>query len=282
MSIVYFDGHFLPFNEVGIPLSDRGFQFGDGVFATIQVCEGIPLFLEMHLKQLETQCCSFNLILPYIGLEIIEELIQLNQATKGIWRLKIMITGGDTTEVRLPKRTGRVVILILPFQPLKPYPLRLALFPTPFYLCHATFKSLAHLNRFYLMEEANRQGVDDCLTLTERGIVLEAAFGNLLWVKEKTLYTPDPTLPLYFGVTIKNVVQVAQEAGFQIKYVQYTLMDIPDQACCFRVNTMNGIWPIAQLAERTFSRNKGIETLLVEGYEGQKGRHRVAMPLNSL
>jgi branched-subunit amino acid aminotransferase/4-amino-4-deoxychorismate lyase len=276
---IFYEGCFVPEEEAKIPLSDRGFQFGDGAFATIQVRDGVPLFLETHLEQLKKQCLSFNLVMPTVDPESIEELIELNQAHQGIWRLKIFVTGGDGTEGRLPKREGRVVIFLKPFSPLPFKPLKMGTFSIPYYSCHASFKSLAHLNRFYVMEEAYCQGADDCVTLTEKGYILEAAFGNLFWIKEKTLMTPDPALPLYFGVTIKNILKLAQELGFEIKYVKLPLTELPKEAAAFRTNTMQGIRPIAQIGEALFMRHPLIESHFLNGYEHmieqQKKRQRI-------
>ncbi len=267
MAVVYFEDRFLPEAEALLPISDRGFQHGDGIYATIQVREGVPLFFQSHYEQLQAQCRAFHLQMPTLEDEIIEALIHRNGAFEGIWRMKIFVTGGDCPENHLPERKGRLLIVLKPFVPLPFKPLTLGVFPIPYWSCHASFKSLAHLNRFYVMEEAHRQGVDDCVTFTETGHVLEAAFGNLLWVKEKTVFTPDPTLPIYFGVTVRTVLDIARELGFQIEYIKAPLCEIPCDSVAFRTNTMQGVRPIAQLGDRVFSLNPTLQTVFVNGYE---------------
>ncbi len=274
MNIVYFDGNYLQESAAALPLSDRGFQHGDGAYATIQVREGAPFFLEEHLILLEKQCSAFNLQMPPLERSDVEELICRNEAFQGIWRLKIFVTGGDSHENRLPLRKGRLIMVMKPFSPLPFKPLKLAIFPIPYWSCHASFKSLAHLNRFYVMEEAHRQNCDDCVTLTESGYLLEAAFGNLIWVREKTIFTPDPSFPLYFGVTLAKTLELAQELGFQVECVKMRLQDLPQEASVYRTNTMQGIRPVAQIGELSFPQNMTVQTLLVNGYErlieGQK------------
>jgi 4-amino-4-deoxychorismate lyase len=267
MSIVYVEGEFVEEQAAKISVFDRGFQFGDGAFGTIQVQDGVPLFFEQHLIQLEKQCLSFNLLMPSVTRGLVEELVKRNHAVEGIWRLKILITGGDSPEASLPERRGRSVMLVKPFTPNPFKPLQVGMFPIPYSSCHASFKSLAHLNRFYVMEDAKKRGLDDCVTVTENGKLLEAAFGNLVWFYEKIVMTPDPSLPLYFGVTIKNVLKLAKEAGFEIQMVKMAPSDVPKEAVLFRTNTMQGIRPITQLGELTFKQNPTIETLLLKGYE---------------
>lgn len=250
MRIVYFEGAFMPETEAKIPITDRGFLFGDGAYATIQVNDGSPRFLTTHLVRLEEQCSAFGLHMPSISSDVVQELIRLNRAEEGIWRLKVIVTGGDQPDYCLPAREGRMLMTLVPYDPPPFKPLKIGIFPYPFSLCHASFKSLAHLNRFYVMEEARRQGMDDCLTLTETGIVLEAAFGNIFWVVEDRLFTPSRSLPLYFGVTITKVLEKAKEEGYQVEEVELTLEELPDEAAFFRTNSMGGVRPICQIGNK--------------------------------
>ncbi len=252
----------MPDEEARIPISDRGLLFGDGAYATIQVREGTPLFVETHLERLQEQCHSLNLLMPPLTQATIFELIRLNQAQSGIWRLKVIVTGGDETALYLPEREGRLLMILKPSEAPSNEPLKIGIFPHPFHLCHASFKSLAHLNRLYIMEEARKQGVDDCLTLTENEIVLELAFGNLCWVIEKTFYTPSRNLPLYFGVTLTKIIERVKSQGYRIEEVEVGVEELPQGAAYFRTNSMGGIRPIAQIGLNSFR-------CLVPGEPGQ-------------
>lgn len=255
MEYAFVEDQFVPFEQARLPLSDRGFLMGDGVYATVQIKEGTPLFLSRHLELLNEQAHSLNLEPPVVSSSLVRELIERNKAKEGIWRLKIIVTGGDAPEMHLPKRRGRLVLFMHPFHPLLSKALHLTLFPTPFFLCHAHFKSLAHLNRYYVMEYARREGVDDALTATEGGILLEAAFGNLLWIHEGTFYTPCPSLPLYHGVTIRVLIDVLLKQGKKVEYVKWRLPDVPDDALCFRTSSIQGIWPVAQIDDKLLAQD---------------------------
>jgi branched-chain amino acid aminotransferase len=279
MSVVYYEGKFAPASEPLLPITDRGFQHGDGAYATLQVKEGVPLFFDAHLAQLRSQCCAFNLLMPPFERSTIDALIEANQAFQGIWRLKIFVSGGDSLDNRLPERQGRVMAILTPFKPLPFKPLRMGIFPIPYWSCHASFKSLAHLNRLYVMEEAYRQGIDDCITVTESGYVLEASFGNLIWIREKTVFTPDPALPIYFGVTLRNLLQVlVKKMGFELVYLQSKLSELSQEAAAFRTNTMQGIRPIVQIGEYSFAPHPTLQTLLLRSYEELIGSERQNQP----
>ena len=59
MDQIYLNGSFLPRSEAQIPIMDRGFLFGDGVYELIPVFNKKIFLLEEHLKRLKS---SLNLI----------------------------------------------------------------------------------------------------------------------------------------------------------------------------------------------------------------------------
>jgi branched-subunit amino acid aminotransferase/4-amino-4-deoxychorismate lyase len=262
MSFVYLDGEFISELEAKIPVTNRGFLFGDGVYATLQVNDGHPLFFETHLTSLKEHALSFGLKPLDVPLYIIHELIQKNKASKGVWKLKIILFAGEEPEMFLPARDAKHLLITLkPFE-VPPYqPLKLAVFPKPVETAHTAFKSLAHLGRYFVMEHAKKTGLDDAVTTTEQGLLLEAAFGNLFWLESGTLFTPDPSLPLHFGVTIRKVIEFAKERGWNISFVKMRLEEVPQGAYLYRCNTMSGIRPIIKLGSREFPRENSLETI---------------------
>ena len=50
---VYLNGEYLPLSEARIPVLDRGFIFGDGIYDVVPVYEGHPFRLAQHLTRLK-------------------------------------------------------------------------------------------------------------------------------------------------------------------------------------------------------------------------------------
>src|SRR5262245_61506391 len=61
----FLNGQFLPEEQAVVSISDRGFLYGDGVFETIRVRNGRPLWWERHLERLQRGVRVLKLRLPW-------------------------------------------------------------------------------------------------------------------------------------------------------------------------------------------------------------------------
>lgn len=78
---VYLNGKFLPIEQAAVPVLDRGFIFGDGVYEVIPVYSRHPFRLDEHLRRLQNSLDSIRLDNPHSSEEwsrLIRELIALN------------------------------------------------------------------------------------------------------------------------------------------------------------------------------------------------------------
>ncbi len=64
MSICYLNGAFLPLAEAQIPVLDRGFIFGDGIYEVIPVFERQPFRLAAHLARLAQSLAAVSIRVP--------------------------------------------------------------------------------------------------------------------------------------------------------------------------------------------------------------------------
>ncbi|MBA2690387.1 MAG: D-amino acid aminotransferase [Burkholderiales bacterium] len=79
--MVYLNGEFLPLEEAKVPVLDRGFIFGDGVYEFVPCYGGKPLRLAQHLARLQRNCEAIRLANPCSDskwAELIAEIIMRN------------------------------------------------------------------------------------------------------------------------------------------------------------------------------------------------------------
>jgi hypothetical protein len=77
-AIVYLNGTFMPIGEAKIPVLDRGFIFGDGVYEVIPVYGREPFRMPHHLARLARSCDGIGLANPHGDAEwerLVRELV---------------------------------------------------------------------------------------------------------------------------------------------------------------------------------------------------------------
>jgi D-alanine transaminase len=63
--MVFLNGRFIPIEEARVPVLDRGFIFGDGVYELVPVYSRVPFRLEEHLARLERSLAETRIRNPY-------------------------------------------------------------------------------------------------------------------------------------------------------------------------------------------------------------------------
>ena len=75
---VFLNGEFMPMEEARVPVLDRGFIFGDGIYELVPVYSRTPFRLEGHLARMERSLSEVKITNPYSRAEwtkIIEQMI---------------------------------------------------------------------------------------------------------------------------------------------------------------------------------------------------------------
>jgi len=79
---VYLNGRFVPIDEARIPVLDRGFIFGDGVYEMIPAYSGHPFRMPQHLARLQASLDAIKLANPMSSAQwgrLVRRLIELNE-----------------------------------------------------------------------------------------------------------------------------------------------------------------------------------------------------------
>ena len=93
--VVFLNGRFLPEADAFVPINDRGFLLGDGLFETTRVANGRPFRLAQHLDRLTRGADFLKIKVPYSSREIqrfVSELIEKNNLPESV--LRITMTRG--------------------------------------------------------------------------------------------------------------------------------------------------------------------------------------------
>jgi D-alanine transaminase len=79
--MIYLNGEFMPIEQAKIPVLDRGFIFGDGVYEVIPVYSGHPFRFGEHMRRLRNSMDNIQLKNPYTETEwgrLTHEIVERN------------------------------------------------------------------------------------------------------------------------------------------------------------------------------------------------------------
>ncbi|MFI0434793.1 MAG: aminotransferase class IV [Parachlamydiaceae bacterium] len=245
---VFLNDSFRKEKEAFIPIGDRGFLFGDGLFTTIRVNHGQPEFVERHLKRLQRHAESLDFNLDCLQVDFITELINLNQAQEGIWRLKIIVTVVENEEKR---ELGILLATLEPAQDFSFHSCILTLFPHPIERPLGNMKSLAYLDHLHVRNYAKRLGYTDAIKQTREGVLMETGCSNLFWIDKGKCLVPDPTLPYLKGVFLESLLPYF---SWPVEHLRVSINELPPTAHLYICNALSHIRPVVCIDQRSFLR----------------------------
>jgi len=231
-----------------LPLTDRGLAYGDGLFETIQVNNGLARLLAKHLERLQIGCQRLSLKLDFVLLE--NELSRFT-TDLGEGVIKLIITRGDGQRGYASSATLSRRILL--GSPLPDYPPENAtqgvrLFPCQTRLAEQPLLAgLKHLNRLeQVLARAEWQSAEyaEGLLCDYSGRVIEGVFSNLFMVKDGHLLTPDLSRCGVEGVMRAHLLELAESS-----HIPFAIRDISREELIgadevFVCNSLYGIWPV--------------------------------------
>lgn len=250
-----------------IEFSDRGFQYGDGLFETIEVINGIPVFLDQHLQRLNTGCKTLLIPTPDIDL-LKKEAYQLAQGSnKAV--LKLIVTRGSGGRgYRQPESIHATRLFSL--HPFPDYPESLFEQGVNALFCHtrlglnpmlAGIKHMNRLEQVLARAEWTSSDIQEGIMMDNNNHVIEGTMSNLFIVKHNCLYTPMIDQSGVNGI-LRNII-MALAAENQIALIEKHLLqeDVIAADEVFVTNSIFGIWPVKQIDTQVFQVGKVCKTL---------------------
>ena len=239
-----------------VDVSDRGFQYGDGVFETIEVFNGKPVFIERHFKRLLKGC--ERLLIPSPDLAQIEA--EAGQLCAGVDRavLKLIITRGSGGRgYRQPDSI--VPTRLLSLHPFPEYPdhfqtdgvvarfcdQRLAINPAL-----AGIKHMNRLEQVLARAEWRDDGVQEGLMLDYEDHVIEGTMSNVFFVKYGVLHTPSLKNCGIEGIVREVVIDLALRNNIVVYEQRFDRRSVLEADEVFLTNSVIGVWPIRQLEQQ--------------------------------
>jgi D-alanine transaminase len=257
MNISYFNSSFLPKDEIKISPDDRGFLFGDGVYEVMRWYEGFFYDIEGHLARLKRSLRELRINWPEAEMfpTICSELIKLNNLGSQSALVYLQVSRGAAKRTHyFPPADVPVTVYanawgFVPDIQSKENGVKVML-KEDIRWSRCDIKSIALLANTISFQEAYENGLKECI-FVRNGYITEGSHSNIFFVIDGTLFTHPESNNILSGVTRKNILRIAQEAGIKIREeaVQENRIRFIKEA--FICNTSSEVTPVIDMGGNT-------------------------------
>jgi 4-amino-4-deoxychorismate lyase len=239
-----------------LPVLDRGLHYGDGVFRTLRVEQGVPRNRDRQLARLYDDARRIGLVPPDARM-LTEEVMQLC-AGQPPAVLKIILTrgsGGRGYQADAAATPTRILLLYaMPEYPAAHWRdgIRVRICDTRL-AQNPRLAGIKHLNRIEQVlarAEWNEPAIAEGLMLDTGGRLIEGVSSNLFLARDGVLLTPDLSRCGIGGLMREMILESASAYTRAVQIRDLNIDDLLAADECMVCNSVIGIWPVTQLDER--------------------------------
>ena len=215
VNLVFLSGKFLPLEEARVPVLDRGFIFGDGVYELVPVYSRVPFRLDEHLARLERSLGETRIRNPYSRAQWREIIYRLIDAQpfddQGVY---FQVTRGVAKrDHAFPKGVEPTVFMMA--NPLVTPPRELVEKGAAAVSAHdnrwlrCDIKSISLIGNCLLRQVSAEAGAAETILFRD-GKLTEASASNVFAVKRGVILTPPKSSLILPGITYDVITELAQ------------------------------------------------------------------------
>lgn len=249
-----------------IPLDDRGFTVGDGLFETVLAEKGVLRRAPAHAARMAAGCEVLRLPAPSLAEFETAAQAALAEAGLGQARAAVRLTltagsGGRGLDRPAAPAPRLVATAAASPKPSTPATLAVASVRRNSGSPASRLKTLSYLDNVLARAEASASGADEALMLNGEGLVACAAAANLFWFQDGVLHTPALDCGVLAGVTRAAIIEAAPGLGLAVREVRADLAALQAGEAIFLSNSLIGLRPVAALDGRPYPAWGGLDAL---------------------
>jgi branched-chain amino acid aminotransferase len=250
---IFLNGRFVPETQAVIPVNDRGFMYGDGLFETMCVYSGRPFRMAQHLERMMRGADFLKIKCPFTPRELQQfagQLIEKNRMPDAI--LRVTLTRGPGERGYTPEADGKPTVVMTlhaahSFKKPMQWNLATSSFRIPAADPLAAFKTMNKLTHIMARIEAVEKGADEALLLNSNGEVAETASSNLFWVHNDNICTSPTGCGGLPGITRAVVLKICRTLGLPTKEQAVKSEALRNSNGIFVTQSVLGIVSVAML-----------------------------------
>ena len=240
----------------GIPVGDRGLHYGDGLFETILIRDGMPCLWDRHMARLALGADRLGLPRPSPAILRNEAIRIGTELDHGL--LKLILTrgvGGRGYRPPVSPHPRRILLSYDSSASADPYvdggvAIRFCETPASVNPHLAGIKHLNRLDAVLARREWDDPEIAEGLMCDDAGCVVGGTMTNLFLWDGGALVTPSVTRSGLAGTVRAVAIEAAARAGIACVERAVTRRMIDGAVGLFLTNARIGVWPISRLADR--------------------------------
>ncbi len=256
MNTVYFNGKYVPREQVSISPDDRGFLFADSVYEVVRWYGGYFFDMEGHLNRLKRSLGELKIEWPDADgfPEIARELVHLNDLGDGCTLVYLQVTRGAAPRAHA-----------FPEPPVLPTTYAFArrqsidtltaergvsvdLVEDPRWN-RCDIKTTALVANILAYQNAHEKGFAE-VCFVRNDLITEAVHSNIFFVKNDTVYTHPESNRILSGITRRNVISIASANDIPLIEEALPAGMLPYIHEAFLTNTSGEIVPVVKIGDR--------------------------------
>lgn len=255
--MIWFQGEVRPDDEVSVPVLDRVFEHGLGLFETLRTWSGRALLLDRHLVRLLDSAQALRLPLDSSSLPGHDAVARLREAAglDGDTVLRITVSGGRKADTHAGVEPSSCLawMTLRPLPPPAPsegWTIGYGLLRVDESDPLARHKTLNYWARLLAYQRARESDAHERLVFTADGRVWEGTRTNLFMVRHGAVWTPPLKGPVLPGVMRAIVLELGAHLDLESHTHEMNLATLEHAEEIFLTSSVRGIVPVGRLYEQ--------------------------------
>lgn len=268
MKSICFNGKILPADEPALLVSNRGYRYGDGLFETIKVAEGLLILENYHFERLFSGLSLLKFELPghFTKEKIKAGILQLckRNGCEGLARVRLSVFRGNGGLYDEDKSLQYIVEcwpLNNSISKLNENGLVINIYNDGEKSCNkfSNLKSANFLVYSMAALYAKENKLNDCLVLNTKGNIADSTIANVFIIKNGVIITPGLEEGCINGVIRRHLLKVMRDSGEDVLEAAVAVSDLNAASEIFLTNAIHGIRWVRQLGYKNYTNTKTVE-----------------------
>jgi branched-chain amino acid aminotransferase len=245
--LIWINGQLIPAEHARVPVSDRGFLLGEGVFETLRSYRGEAFAVTRHWNRLCMGCEKLCISPPTrrVMFSAVKSTIESNRLEEARIRITVTRSSGSDPSMVVSAIPATVwpkmeTVVVVPWTRNENSPL-------------AGIKSLSYGENTVALSYARSSGAGEAVFGNTRGNLCEGSASNVFLVSQGRLRTPSLSSGCLPGVTRDLVLHVCREGGIEVFEEDVPLHALEEASEVFLTSSTREVHPVSRVNDTEHS-----------------------------